>query len=793
MNKDTSHINDNIKGLSASNERCWVNHRAKVPYMPSGQNAKPNDPTTWSTYAEVVATQDSFDGIGIVFTGKLLGIDIDHCIVDGNVSAEIAEFIEQAHTYTEISPSGTGLHLYLPLTEALVLEAKKSPRIEDSGFECYTSGRYFTVTGNEWEKSYPLRTVTPDEALNILRLIGYPWSKQKRSEEKKNISMKGISLEDEEVIKRMFSAKNGTAIKSLYDGDISVYGNDDSTADAALCSHLAFWTGKNPPQIERLWLASPLGQREKTTGRKDYRKRTIDFAVSNCKEIYKGNDLDQDITTEDESAEKESQASRLLKLIQSRKDIIIFRDSHSDPFVALEVDGIRQIWSCKGKQFKQWLSFLYWKTYDKNLSSEAKRGVIGTIESLATFEKEIIPLQTRNAFHNGDIWYDLTNNKWQAIKITPTSWELVEKPPILFRRYVYNRAQMMPIAGGNVRLLLKYFNISDPQQQLLILVHIICLFIPDFAHPILLVHGHQGSAKTTFSKLLRRVIDPSVMETASMPETHRELVQVIAHNSFLFFDNVSWISNSVSDLLAKAVTGSSFPKRELYSDDDDIVYTFRRGLGINGINMVVMRPDLLERSIILKLDHISPENRKLEKQLMLEFENDLPNILGGIFDVLVKALALESNIKQPELPRMADFSRWGCAVAEAMGVTQKEFLDAYNTNIALQTEIVVNENLVASTLIAFMQSKGYKEWTGTASGLLTAMSDYAKDHHMDTYDRQWPKSHNSLSRKINELKVNLFEAGWSVVTGEGQTRKITVRWVGENEPEVPPADEFTDF
>ncbi len=505
-------------------------------------------------------------------------------------------------------------------------------------------------------------------------------------------------------------------------------------------------------------------------------------------QIIDGEDVEDSATSE-----KETQASRLLKLIQSRKDIVIFRDTHSDPFVALEVNGIRQIWSCRSKQFKNWLSYLYWTTYDKNISSEAKKGVIGTLEGIANFEKEIIPLNTRNAFYKDEIWYDLTNEKWQAIKVNASNWELVEKPPILFRRFVYNRDQVMPIPGGDLKLILKYFNISDPGQQLLTLIHIVCLFIPEFAHPILLIHGQQGSSKTTFSKILRRVIDPSVMETASMPETHRELVQVIAHNSFLFFDNVSWISESVSDILAKAVTGASFPKRELYSDDDDIVYTFRRGLGINGINMVAMRPDLLERSIILKLDHIKPENRKLEKVLMSEFENDLPSILGGIFDILVKAIALKPSIEQPELPRMADFALWGCAVAEAMGLTQKEFLDAYNTNIALQTEIVINENLVASTLIAFMISKGYMEWTGTATGLLTALSDYARDHHMDTYDRQWPKSHSALSRKLNELKVNLLEAGWSISTGEGKTRKITIHWVRECELEAKPADEFEDF
>lgn len=486
--------------------------------------------------------------------------------------------------------------------------------------------------------------------------------------------------------------------------------------------------------------------------------------------------------SDEETSSKESAASKLLKLIQTRKDIIIFRDSHGDPFIALEIEGVRQVWPCRSKQFRQWLSLLNWKTYKTALPADAKSSVISTIEGFASFEKEIIPLQTRNAYYDGELSYDLTNDKWQIIKVTAKGWGLAEKPPIMFRRYAHNRTQVMPVLGGDMRLLLKYFNISDPQQQLLVLVYIVCAFIPGFGHPILLVHGPQGSAKSTFSRLLRLTIDPSVIEVSSMPDSHRELVQIIAHNSFIFFDNVSYISEDVSDLLCKAVTGGSFPKRELYSDDDDIIYTFRRGLGINGINMVAMRPDLLERSIILKLDRIDPENRRLEKELMAEFENDLPNILGGIFDALVKALALKPNIKQEKLPRMADFALWGCAVAEALGSTQKEFLDAYNVNIALQTDIVINENLIASTLIAFMQKENLSKWAGSATELLSELTDYADFSNVNVYNKQWPKSPGALSRKLNELKINFLDAGWNISIDAGRVRKITI----ENQSELPP-------
>ena len=277
-----AHNQEGMRSLSDPGDKCWVNWRykekddgkqTKIPYTPNGKNAKTTDPLTWSTFDDVLVARDHFDGIGIVFTGLLLGIDIDHCIVDGNISSEIASFIQEAKTYTEVSPSKAGLHLYIGLTEPMVLDRNRSGSVE-----CYTSGRYFTVTGDLWYSSYPLRTVTPTEALDLLNLLGYPWGEKSH----KPIDASSVPMQiagDEAVLKKMFASKNGVAIKALYNGDISKFGDDDSAADASLCAHLAFWTDGNESQIESLWLASPLGTRSKTQERKDYRERTIAFAM----------------------------------------------------------------------------------------------------------------------------------------------------------------------------------------------------------------------------------------------------------------------------------------------------------------------------------------------------------------------------------------------------------------------------------------------------------------------------------------------------------------------------------
>lgn len=303
-------------------EKRWVNYSllrvpgrntsTKIPFSPiTKRKASSTDIKTWGTYEEALTSNK--DAIGIVFTPEktLLGIDLDHClkkgtsIIEHEKQQEIAQLIIEADTYTEISPSGTGLHLYFELTGPLALTANRH-----ANFEAYTEGRYFTVTGNSYKEEKEVRTITAEEALILLTIIGYPWGKtgeqqalmSAASSSQMPINTGNVRDQSSDILKRMFRSKNGQLIQDLYEGKLTAttYNNDLSAADMALLSHLAFWTAKNPHIMESLWLASPLGQREKTQTRADYRMRTIGTAIAHCKEVY-----------EDPKAKKEAQINKI--------------------------------------------------------------------------------------------------------------------------------------------------------------------------------------------------------------------------------------------------------------------------------------------------------------------------------------------------------------------------------------------------------------------------------------------------------------------------------------------------
>ena len=486
-----------------------------------------------------------------------------------------------------------------------------------------------------------------------------------------------------------------------------------------------------------------------------------------------------------EKKEKKSQTERLLEIVES-KNIVFFHDERNNGYLHIQINDHKEVWPCRGRDLKDWLSNQFWIAEHNSPSGESIRSVTATLEGKARFEGEQINLSNRSATRDTEIWYDLTNNLWQAVKITTEGWEIISEPPILFRRYSHHKAQIVPIHQGDANLIFNYVNITKQKQRLLLLVYVISCFVPEIAHVILIIFGSQGSAKSTLSKILRRIKDPSLLEVASLPKSTQELIQILDHNDFIFFDNVSHISEEISDLLCKAVTGSGFSKRILYTDDEDHICSFKRCIGINGINIVSTRADLLERSLLVELDRIESHNRKSEKEINDKFERDLPIILGGIFDVLVKAMKKRSEINLTDLalPRMADFALWGCAISEALGFTKEEFLSAYKENIVQQTWTALNENVVGSAVLAFMENK--TEWDGTASELLQQLTTTAYVEDINIFEKYWPKASNFLTRRLNELKVPLKEAGITInTTSNGKIRKVTLTKKNEGSDKNP--------
>lgn len=436
----------------------------------------------------------------------------------------------------------------------------------------------------------------------------------------------------------------------------------------------------------------------------------------------------------------------------------LFHDEFKEAFIRFPLDGHWEVWPVRSRTCRLWLNRLAWVKEQRSLKAATIEDVVSVLESKALFEGKSHHLSLRIArTDDGSVWYDLADDGWRAVRITQSGWSIEQAPPILFRRYSHQKSQVAPECGGDIRAFLDFVNIIDDRQRLLLLVYLVACLIPDFPHPVPILYGAHGAAKTMLFRLARLLIDPSAIGVLELPSGNDELVQLLAHHWFAPFDNVEHLPRGTSDTLCRAITGTGSTKRALYTDDDDVCRVFRRCIGINGINLVATKADLLDRSILFALERIPPERRKDERAIYADFLKRLPAIFGGAFDVLARALAIYPSVELQRLPRMADFAKWGCAIAQALGYSAETFIAAYDANIKSQNDELLSEHAVASALITLLDECG--AWEGTAAQLLKDMRASIGRCGEEISTRNLPRSASALSRRLNEIMPNLIDAG----------------------------------
>jgi hypothetical protein len=269
------------------------------------------------------------------------------------------------------------------------------------------------------------------------------------------------------------------------------------------------------------------------------------------------------------------------------------------------------------------------------------------------------------------------------------------------------------------------------------------------------------------------IIDPGIKLTDSLPRSQTALIKRLSNSWLTLFDNLGQLPHWASDTFCRAVSGEGHSERKFKTNNEEVIISYQHVIAVNGINLVAIQPDIRDRSIIIKLDRIKLEHRKPEKQLLQEFKEALPEILGGVFDVLSKAMALyqEAEIALAgSLPRMADFAVWGYAISEALGVPGSEFMKAYRDNIEYQNFVVIFDNPVAHTLIKFMDKRS--TWYGSPHVLLAALNAIAMD--FDVKSKDWPQEGRALTRKLNVLQANLLESGIAIETGIHRSKGNTI-------------------
>jgi hypothetical protein len=210
-----------------------------------------------------------------------------------------------------------------------------------------------------------------------------------------------------------------------------------------------------------------------------------------------------------------------------------------------------------------------------------------------------------------------------------------------------------------------------------------------------------------------------------------------------------------------------FSTKELYTDEDEVLFNVQCPVLVNGIEEICTRGDLLDRSIVVELAAIPPASRLPERQFWQEFEGHWPAILGYLLDAVSAALSNQDRTNVPALPRMADFSQWVTAGELALGWTEGHFSRIYESNRQSSNEVTLDASPIAGLLMEVVRST-MGDWVGTAKQLLDELNGRATDGERQL--RNWPRSPRAVSNAIRRLIPNLRTAGFHVDFAREGTR-----------------------
>jgi hypothetical protein len=481
------------------------------------------------------------------------------------------------------------------------------------------------------------------------------------------------------------------------------------------------------------------------------------------------------------TGKKPTQVELVVKQVhdqEAQSSIELFHTPDQVAYITFEVGGHRETHRLVSKPVRRYLQRQVFERTGAIPSSQAIQEALGVMEGEALFKGPERRVHVRLAEQSGSIYLDLGDPAWRQVEITASSWLVLDKPTVKFRRPRGLGPLPIPVRGGSLDDLRPFLNVSDDDWPL-VESSLVAMFRPDRPYPVLNLLGPQGSGKSTDARVLRRLVDPNTVELRGQPRDPRDLAIAASNAHVLALDNLTSIPDWLSDAICRVATEGGFATRELYSDGEEALFNFIRPVIVTGIGELAVRGDLLDRSILVYLPTITEGDRQDEERFWADFEQARSQLLGAVLDAVSTALDRLPTVQLDKHPRMADFARWMAAASPAMATDQTKLLAIYERNRQQAHDIAVEASPVASAVIRFMEQRR-RTWDGTATELLDELEggDYVSEATMRR--NVWPKAPNALSNTLRRLQPNLLSAGIAVEFERSGTRRaIKLDQVGD--------------
>ena len=375
-------------------------------------------------------------------------------------------------------------------------------------------------------------------------------------------------------------------------------------------------------------------------------------------------------------------------------------------------------------------------------------------------------LHLRAALADGVVYLDTGDTAARVIRITGGSWEVVDTAPVLFRRTKLTGAMADPRHGGDLTRLWEFAPIAEADRPVTLAVLVHALIDPDTPHVVFALLAEQGLTKSSTTRALVDLIDPSPVPLRQAPRDPESWVTAASASYAVALDNLSAIPAWLSDSLCRASTGDGSVKRALYTDGDVSVTQFRRCVLLNGIDLGALRGDLAERMAAADLDRIPAHRRRPEAELTAAWTEARPVILGGLLDLAARVHQRLPTQQLARAPRMADFARVLAAVDAELGTAG---LDRYRERAGRMAA----DSLTADEFISRLLAQRHQCTGDSAGQILDELTPTDKDWRRP---REWPRNPRAVTSLLKRHAPALRELGWTVTDDGGHNKTHAARW-----------------
>jgi hypothetical protein len=439
-------------------------------------------------------------------------------------------------------------------------------------------------------------------------------------------------------------------------------------------------------------------------------------------------------------------------------------------YAIIKQNNHREVRLLRSTEFRQFLSKLMYDSLATAPSSEALTQAVTVLQAKALFDGEEHEVHTRVAHVDGKVYLDLGDPAWRCVAIGPDGWKIIPQPEsVRFRRPSSMFRLPDPTPGGKVDQLWAFTNLLA-EDRVLFATWVLYVLRGQGPYPILIINGEQGSAKTTLAQILKWLVDPCKGPTRGTPKDEENLMITAANCHVILFDNVSYLKPELADALCRLSTGGGLSKRQLFTDDEEMVFDLTKPIIITGIEPVAYRGDLADRAVILNLPKL--DDKQGEGEFKARFDKARPALLGALLDCLSQALGGLSSVRLEKPPRMVDFARLGIAAEEFVGFPAGDFIQTYGQNRLDAGDSLLESSPVARHLRQFMEGK--KTWEGTATDLLDQVNGLATEG--ERRRKSWPAGPNVLSGALSRLAPSLRQVGIDIDRGrKGHDRQRLIQ------------------